>query len=206
MQSSKTGGPIAAAWTVLHHLGKEGYLKVASELLELRRKVIKGIEASEDFYLLGRPEMTLFGIASKSTNIFALEDELKKRGYVLHAQLERDGIPANLHINLLPANAGILETFFSDLEKAAKTVRENSSEEPGMLSAAMQSVDLSELDDEGIAALLEMVGLGRGQLPGGGMAEVNEIFNALPSEQTDSLLKIYFNGLNRIRKEAVAEA
>jgi len=205
MQSSKTGGPLAAAWTVLHHLGKEGYLKIAADLLDLRRDLIKRIEASEEFYLLGRPEMTLFGIASTSTNIFALEDELKKRGYVLHSQLEREGIPANLHINLLPANAGILESFFVDLKEAAKVVRESSSEGDGMLRAAMESVDLSELDDKGIAALLEMVGLGAGQLPGGGMAEVNEIFNALPSEQTDRLLKIYFNGLNRIQKETPAE-
>jgi hypothetical protein len=60
------------------------------------------------------------------------------------------------------------------------------------------------LDDEGIARLLEMVGLGIGRLPGEGMAEVNEIFNALPHEQTDRLLKIYFNGINRIRQEETA--
>ncbi len=204
MQSSKSGGPLAAAWAVMNHLGREGYLKLAAAMLEMSRHFRKGIAESVDFELVGNPQMTLFGIAWEKGNIFQLEEELKRRGYVLHSQLERGGIPANLHVNLMPANGGILDSFLADLVDAARTVREGEQEEGGMLRAAIESVDLSELDDEGIARLLEMVGLGTGQLPGEGMAEVNEIFNALPHEQTDRLLKIYFNGINRIRQEETA--
>ena len=37
----------------------------------VNRRIVEGIEALEDFHLVGRPEMTLFGIASKSANIFS---------------------------------------------------------------------------------------------------------------------------------------
>ena len=33
MQSSKSGGPLAGAWAVLHFIGDEGYLEIARRLL-----------------------------------------------------------------------------------------------------------------------------------------------------------------------------
>ncbi|MFT5587280.1 MAG: hypothetical protein ACI9VR_004888, partial [Cognaticolwellia sp.] len=34
IQSSKSGGPLAAAWAVLHHIGDAGYMKMAKGVLD----------------------------------------------------------------------------------------------------------------------------------------------------------------------------
>lgn len=39
----ESGGPLAAAWAVLHHVGDDGYMKIEKGLLEARDALVKGI-------------------------------------------------------------------------------------------------------------------------------------------------------------------
>ncbi|MCA9520726.1 MAG: aspartate aminotransferase family protein, partial [Myxococcales bacterium] len=69
VQSSKSGGPLAAAWAVMRFLGDEGYLAIAEKLWEATNAICDGIEAMDGIELLVRPQMCLIAACSTSVNI-----------------------------------------------------------------------------------------------------------------------------------------
>ena len=52
VQSSKSGGPMAAAWAVLNYMGDDGYLEIARKKLSAVKKIAAGIEKIEGVRLL----------------------------------------------------------------------------------------------------------------------------------------------------------
>lgn len=198
MQSSKSGGPMAGCWAMLHHLGREGYLGIAEALVRARGRFLRGIAAIPELTIIGEPNMTLFAVGSDSIDAFALTDELKRRGWTMHAQLESQGIPANFHVNLIPLNDALIDEFLDVLRDAIEAVREaDAGPVVAMVRQALEGFDPADVSDEQLYMLLQMVGLGGGDLPDGEMAEINHILNELTPELRDRVLTLYFNELSR---------
>ncbi|MDP7034849.1 MAG: aspartate aminotransferase family protein [Planctomycetota bacterium] len=199
VQSSKSGGPLAACWAVLRHQGREGFLKIASELLRLSNRFRSGIEAHPELKLVGTPGMTLFAIATETIDVFALCDELKKRGWTTHPQMQIEELPSNFHINLIPLQKeSVLDAFFSDLDASIEVIQGSTQEQGPMVAMvreALQGFDTSTVPDEVLMQLLQMVGLGEGGLPDSEMAEINHILDELPIGLRDRVLTLYFNEL-----------
>src|SRR5690606_8934882 len=57
--SSKTGGPIAAAWAVMNYLGLDGYAKIVNETMAATQKIKDGLKAIPDIYIIGQPQMSM---------------------------------------------------------------------------------------------------------------------------------------------------
>jgi len=200
IQSSKSVGPIAAAWATLHFTGNDGYTQIAEELLAARKVVIDGIAAIDDLYVVGDPEMTLFAFGSKTVNLFRLCDEMKRRGWLMHPQLKLGELEATIHINLIPNNGGQLDAWLAELSSAIEHVKTTDSDgSMAQLKQALDSIDLTKLDDKGIEMLLEFAGLGGGGLPGGELGELWEVLNEIDSDVKDHVLTVYWNKLNRYR-------
>jgi len=200
IQSSKSVGPIAAAWATLHYTGNDGYTKIAEQLLEARKTVIDGIAAIDDLYIVGEPEMTLFAFGSDTVNLFRLCDEMKRRGWLLHPQLKLGALQPTIHINLVPNNRSQLDAWLGDLRDAIVTVKTTApSGDMAQLEQALDSIDLTKLDDKGIEMLLEFAGLGGGGLPGGELGELWEVLNEIDAEVKDHVLTVYWNKLNRYK-------
>jgi len=200
VQSSKSGGPLAAAWAVLNYFGREGYLRIAEGLAESRKRVIAGIEAIDDLYIQGDPEMTLFAVGSDTVNLFRLCDEMKRRGWTMHPQLQLGEMKPSFHINLIPINGEHIDNWLAELARCVEDVKADKSA-GGMteLRQALEFINFDKLDDKGIEALLELAGLGGGDLPGDDVGEVFEILNDLPHHIIDRVLAIYFNKLSRYK-------
>src|SRR5690606_14168387 len=53
VQSTRSGGPLAATWAAMHHLGRQGYLAVAKDLRETTDRLRKGIDAVPGLKIMG---------------------------------------------------------------------------------------------------------------------------------------------------------
>ncbi|MBS3770963.1 MAG: aspartate aminotransferase family protein, partial [Bacteroidales bacterium] len=83
VQSTKSGGPLAAAWAVLNYVGDEGYLEFARKKLEAVKKIKQAISRIPELYLMVEPEMTLISFSSKEVNIFHIIDEMNLKGWYI---------------------------------------------------------------------------------------------------------------------------
>ncbi len=119
---SRSGGPVAAAWALLQHLGMEGYTRLATQAHRACRQILEGITAHPDLHILGKPQMTLFALASDSLNVYELADELSLKGWYI----DRQQSPASLHFNITAAHAAVVEPFLQDLAKAIEKAKKRS--------------------------------------------------------------------------------
>ena len=86
---TKSGGAIAAAWAVLHHLGDDGYLRLARIARAATEALAEGIAAQPELVLRAPPEAMLlaFGAADpEALDIFAVADALWRRGWYVDRQ------------------------------------------------------------------------------------------------------------------------
>lgn len=196
VQSTKSGGPLAAAWAVLHFLGDDGYLALARQALEATQAIVAAIDAMDDLHVLGRPQMNLVAFGSDTVNVFHIIDEMKTRGWYIQPQLGFHGSKENVHLSVNPASAKWVEPFLEDLRACtaiAKTLP--SGEAAAAVRAAFADVDPAQVTPEMLGQMLAMVGANGTGLPTR-MAEINEILNALPPALTEVLLTEYLNELH----------
>ncbi|MBW1687675.1 MAG: aspartate aminotransferase family protein [Deltaproteobacteria bacterium] len=190
--SSKTAGPIAAAWAVLRHLGEAGYERIVRESWEATRALLEGIEKIEGVEVLAKPDMCMFTLGSEEINIFELDDEMRQRGWLLLPQFACGGGPANLHISISTSNVPHVDRLLSDLGEA---VGELLSRGPSVDRAAMAREVAAVVDrplEEIFARLIGLAGLTGEGLPER-MAPLNTVLGFLPSETRDQILAAYIN-------------
>lgn len=193
IQSSKSGGPLAAAWAVLNHVGDAGYLEIARGLKTATDTVVAGLTKMSDVRLLGRPDMSLVCFTSDTVDPFAIADEMKAKGWYVQAQLSQDNSPANIHLSINPSNVPWAEQLLADLESAVDAARGAPRMDASGL-AAMFASDEVQITEDTFASLLTMAGIDGVGLPDK-MAEINQILDALPPRIRGELLKEYVNRL-----------
>jgi glutamate/tyrosine decarboxylase-like PLP-dependent enzyme len=195
VQSSKSGGPMAAAWAVLNFVGDEGYLKIARNKLAATKKICAGIERINGLKLLARPDMCLVSFTSDDTNIFHIIDEMNARGWYVQPALSFDNSPAHIHLSINASNVEWVDRFLADLEASVAVARDLP---PGQLARIVREdlahLDFSSLTDDDLAGVLSMAGLGGGGLPRR-MAEINEALDVLPPETRNRILIAFVNDL-----------
>lgn len=132
MAGTRPGGAIAAAWAALMSLGEEGYLKFASQTMDVARALMQGIEAIPGFYIIGKPDMSVFTFTAKDVDIFAVADRMETKGW----RLDRQKKPNCLHMIVTPNHAQTVESFLMDLQEAA-TVEWRNPSKPEQRKEAM---------------------------------------------------------------------
>jgi glutamate/tyrosine decarboxylase-like PLP-dependent enzyme len=196
VQSTKSGGPLAAAWAILNFLGDDGYLRLAREALDATRQIVAAIDAMPDLRVLGRPQMNLVAFTSDTVNVFHVIDEMKERGWYVQPQLGFHGSKENIHLSVNPASAKWVGPFLADLGACVAIAKTLPSGEIGArIREAFGALDASQVSPDMLRQMLAMVGAGGNRLPKR-MAEINEVLNALPPELTEVLLTEYMNELH----------
>lgn len=143
---TRPGGPIAAAWAVLQHLGEDGYLRIAKQSLETARALMDGIRAIPELRVMGEPTMSIFAFDSATLDVYALADAMDRRGW----RLDRQQQPPSLHMMITPAHAPHVATILANLEQSVAEVRGSTAANAG--SAAMYGMlgalpDRSQVND-----------------------------------------------------------
>ncbi|MDR0884693.1 MAG: aspartate aminotransferase family protein [Oscillospiraceae bacterium] len=116
---TRPGGAIASAWAALKFIGQKGYLEITQSILDTTKKLVDGINAIDELYVLGEPPAGIFAFASDTLNVHALADILEHKGWVIDQQVN----PSNLHFMVTPAHAGVEEPFLRDLRESVEILK-----------------------------------------------------------------------------------
>jgi len=122
MLGTKSGGPIAAAWAVLHHLGDDGYLALTKSARDTTLRIASAIVSEPQLVLRAQPDTTLlsFGAAidpltgAPTLDIFAVADLLRTGGWYV----DRQGPPPSIHLTVNAVHATTVDAFIADLRTA----------------------------------------------------------------------------------------
>ena len=193
MQSTRSGGPLAAAWAVTSRIGLEGYARLARQARDATLAVAAGVDGIPGLRVLTPPDATLVALATDgSCDVFTVADEMLGRGWYVQPQLSFGDLPPTLHLTLSAATAPSVPDLLTDLRDAVSAARAAGPVvvDPG-LTALVGSLDPSTLDDAGFGALLGAAGLagddGELALPER-MATVNALLDACPTALREALL------------------
>ena len=195
VQSSKSGGPMAAAWAVLNMIGDQGYLEIARKKLDTVRTIASGIKAIDGLLLLTEPDMCLISFTVEQGSVFNLVDEMNARGWYIQPALSFDNSPAHIHLSISASNVGHETELLADLYECVDLVKTSPAGDlVGPVQDALESMDLESLTDKEMTDMLSLAGIDGEGLPDR-MAEVNGILDALPAHIREKLLLTYVNNL-----------
>lgn len=194
--SSKSGGPMAAAWAVLKYMGDDGYMKIVAEVMQATQKLIEGIGRIDGLKVLGCPNMCMFALASttEKINVYRLADKMKVKGWYLQPQFARDNSPSNLHVSLNRSTVPQAEALLRAMaETAAEMKEEEMDQETRQLQDELKKLSF-RFDEATFFKLAEMAGV-TGTTPPESMEKVNMLLEALPYEVSEFMLTEYLNNM-----------
>jgi glutamate/tyrosine decarboxylase-like PLP-dependent enzyme len=109
--------PIAGAWAAINHLGVDGYLRMAGQVLEATTRFRAGIDAIDGLTVPKEPDMSVMEVAPDASSDVAVDingvgDVMDDRGWHLDRQ------QGGLHIMLSPYHLQVADQFLADLADA----------------------------------------------------------------------------------------
>ena len=116
---TRSGAPIAAAWAAIHHLGRDGYLRLAEVVRDTTKRFIVGIDAIDGLRLTHQPDLSILELTSDAAPIGAVGDVMDDRGWHLDRQ------QGGLHLMVSPFHAEVADRFLADLADAAATTADD---------------------------------------------------------------------------------
>ncbi|RLP85076.1 aminotransferase class V-fold PLP-dependent enzyme [Micromonospora sp. CV4] len=208
--STRSGGPIAAAYATLRHLGDAGYLALAERTRDAVAGLAAAVRGVDGLRLMAEPESTVvcFTATEGGPDLFVLVDELTARCWHTQPQLSYAGLPASVHLTVTAAVAPRVAEFGPDLADAVAAARAAGPVRlPAELVALTGALTPDALTPELVAGLAAGLGLGAEPAvasgPDGGsaaaplperMALVNTLLDAAPPALRERLL-VEFVGL-----------
>ena len=198
MQSSKSGGPVAACWAVLNYLGEDGYLNLARRTLEATNIILRGLNSIPELRVLGAPDSSLIAFASDEVNVFSIIDEMRARKWYVQPQLSFMGSPKNVHLTVRHDNLEGAPQMIEDLKASVAAAKAKGRPKiPADLRIAA-----SQLTPEGFT-LARFQGM-MAQAGGEGTAPLNEILDALQPAVRELALVHFMSHLYRPRDSATS--
>jgi glutamate/tyrosine decarboxylase-like PLP-dependent enzyme len=195
LQSTRSGGPLAAAWAVLRHVGDAGYQDLAARTLSAVTTIRDGLP--NGLRVLGDPQASLLALSTvdDSFDVFTVADEMSARRWYLQPQFAHGPSPANLHLTVTAANHGAERELLDDLTAAVAAARAlGPTIVPPDLAAAIAALDPFTLTADQFAGLLAAAGLNGTGLPDR-MAGVNALLAAAPPTLRERLLVRFLGSL-----------
>ena len=122
MQSTRSGGPLAAAWAVTRFIGHDGYARLARQVRDGVQILIAEISEIDHLRVLCQPDSSLLAIATDDhLDVFTLCDELQLRGWHAQPQLSFGPFPPTMHVSVSAATTLHLPAFIDALRGSVKS-------------------------------------------------------------------------------------
>ncbi len=115
---TRPGGAIAAAWAVLHYLGREGYETRARQILDAHRQLREGCE-DLGLTILGDPKLSIVAFGWENGDILAVGEGLYADGWFSSRVQRPDGI----QYMISPEHHKTMPNYLNSLEKHVEDVR-----------------------------------------------------------------------------------
>jgi sphinganine-1-phosphate aldolase len=124
MAGTRPAGPIAAGWAILHHLGADGYLRLAEDAHLAATMIRSTIVDTPGVALRGAPDATVFAFGGElggepgggGVDAFALGDALADRGGWF---FDRQTPPDSLHATVHAGHRSVAAELCADLAAVA---------------------------------------------------------------------------------------
>lgn len=187
VSSTRSGGPIAAAYATLRHLGDAGYLELARQTMAAVDALVAAVSTVEGLRLLGAPgrsSVVCFTAEDTTVDVFVLADELTALGWHTQPQLRWGGLPASIHLTVTAAVAPQSDRFAADLAEAVAATRRRG---PVPVPPELLALRPQDVTPQLVAQLAANLGLTGGGPPAA-MAGVNAILDRAPARLRERLL------------------
>lgn len=115
---TKSGGPIASSWAVMHHLGDDGYQRLTDAARRATLRIAAHVDAHPLLCMRALPDSTLLCIGARDEmrhDVFALADALAARGWYV----DRQAPPKSIHLTVNAVHEDVLDSFLDDLDAAS---------------------------------------------------------------------------------------
>ena len=194
LQSTKSAGPLAAAWAVIHLLGDIGYAALARQAREGTLAMAQEVAGIPGLRVLAAPDSTLLAVGTDdSCDPYTVCDELLERGWFAQPQLPFRGGPASLHLTISAATTSKIPEFVAALRDSVTAAQSTGpvGVDPG-LGSLLGTLDPATFDDATLSGLLAAAGLD--STAGGGlalprrMAPIHALLAACPPALRSTLL------------------
>src|SRR6185437_12644097 len=125
LSSTRSGGPIAAAWATLRAIGDSGYLSLTSKTLEAVRGLGEAIAAVDGLRLLPGDSTVVAFTASRvgDLDLFVLADELAALGWHTQPQFRQGDLPRSIHLTVTAAVGPGVPAFAAELGTGGNRTR-----------------------------------------------------------------------------------
>jgi glutamate/tyrosine decarboxylase-like PLP-dependent enzyme len=202
-QSTKSGGPLAAAWAVVQQIGDEGYLRLTEQVLDGMDRLLAGLVEIPALHVVAAPDSTLVALETDgSCDVFTIADEMLEAGWYVQPQLTHRGHAPTLHLTLSAATAPHVEEFLAALASAVETAVAAGPlpVDPGVADF-VRALDPASLSDDDFDGLLAAAGMAAGE--GGGvalprrMAQINALLDLAAPALREALLVAFLDRLTR---------
>lgn len=120
---SRMGSVIAATWAVLLFMGLDGYVESTKKIVSTTKWMVAELRKIPGIYILGKPEVSVFAIASKEFNIFRLSSAMNECKWNL-GNLQ---FPSALHLSvtMLHTQKGVAQRFINDVTECVREIMKN---------------------------------------------------------------------------------
>ena len=207
MQSTKSGGPLAAAWAVAQSIGLDGYAALARTAREATLTIASEVVGIPGLRVVAPPDSTLLALATDdSCDVFTIADEMLTRGWFVQPQMAFRQMPASLHLTLSAATAPSVPDFLVALRESVATAQAAGPiQVDADLAAAAVALDPTTLTDADFDGLLALAGLAGDKVGDSGlalperMAPVNALLDVAPPRLREALLLAFLDRLSRPR-------
>jgi sphinganine-1-phosphate aldolase len=130
LQGTRSGVPMAAAWSVMQHLGIDGYVELTRVVLASADAMRAGISAIDGIRVLGDGRFHLVAMSNEPDDpepidMFALGDALAAKGW-FH---DRQTPPDSLHSTVSNTNTGVIDDYLEALRSCVAEVRGRSTDD-----------------------------------------------------------------------------
>ncbi len=120
LASTRSGGPLAAAWAVVEHLGMDGYRAATASAWSATRTIVDGVAAAaadSTARIVVEPDAPLLAVTS--SNVFRHAERMRDRGWMLTVTPSFGPSPAHLHLTLTAAHEELADRLLADLVATA---------------------------------------------------------------------------------------
>lgn len=185
MQSTKSGGPLAAAWAVVQYLGRDGYQRLVDDAHAATLRLAEFVTDHADLELTAWPDATLLAMVTAdhaAANVFGLADAMRDRGWKLSPTPHYGTSPAHLHLTMTATHLGVIDELTADFDAAMAEGRA-----PTSLLGGDDGV--AELGPDDFAALLAAVDLEADR------AAIDATLDTLPPRLRERALETTFDDI-----------
>jgi len=117
---SRSAGPVAAAWAVMHFLGRDGYLDYTAKTMANKQALMEGIGAIEGLEVIDNELCILCYVSNDvALPIEMVLGALTERGWIHFGTME----PPMIQLILDPLEDGIIDAYLSDLAEIVAQIR-----------------------------------------------------------------------------------